>query len=95
MKQKPNILEQAFDHLSAFKYLHLRKVISSLWLFATVFSGWIYLMIWVEIIKGNVEIESKFLKDQIIWAAGSSLFAYVLYLWEKRDVERKLSQDIS
>ena len=95
MKQKPNILEQAFDHLSSFKYLNLKKVMRFTWLFTILNSGGHHLLIWFEILKGNMGIELVFIKSQIMLVSGGCFFGYILYLWDKRESEKKLSQHVN
>ena len=92
MEKKPNILEQAFDHLSSFKHLNLRKVMRFMWLFTILNSGGCSLLAWFEILKGSTGIELGFIKNQIMLAGGACFFGYILRLWDKRDKEKKLSQ---
>ena len=95
MKEKPNILEQAFDHLSSFKYLNLKKVMRFTWLFTILNSVGHHLLIWFEILKGNMGIELVFIKSQIMLVSGGCLFGYILYLWDKRESEKKISQEVN
>lgn len=62
----------------------------SLVVFTIVFSGSMYVLLWIEIYKGNMEVEYDFIKNQVLWGIGTPTFSYILYLWKKRDVEKGL-----
>lgn len=89
MTKKPNLLEQAFDHLSSIPYLNVRKVLKMAWVFSTVFFGFTILMEGLEIFNGLADIRPEWIKNLLLWAGVNPVFAYTLYLWNQRDMQNK------
>lgn len=89
MTKKPNLLDQAFDHLSSFPYLNVRKLLKMTWVFSTVFLGFAILIEGLEIFNGLADIRPEWIKNLLLWAGVNPVFAYTLYLWNKRDIENK------
>lgn len=89
MIKKPNPLEQAFDLLSSFPYLNVRKMLKMGWVFSTVFFGFAILMEGIEIFNGRAGPRPEWIKNLLLWAGVNPVFAYTLYLWNKRDLENK------
>jgi hypothetical protein len=89
MKEKPHILEQTFDRLSSFPYFNLRKTLKGMWLFSTCFFAFTLLMEGIAIFQGKMELQSEWVKNLVMWGGINPVFAYVFYLWNKRDNSRK------
>ena len=89
MTKEPNIIEQAFDHLSAFPYLNLKKFMKAMWVFATVFSGFVILLEALEVLEGRTKIRPEWIKNLAMWIGINPFFAYMFHLWGKRDSERE------
>jgi hypothetical protein len=89
MTKEPNIVEQAFDFLSGFPYLNLKECMRAMWVFATVFSGFVILVEALAVLGGRVEVRSEWVKNLVMWVGINPFFAYMFHLWERRDRERK------
>ena len=85
MNQKPNLLDQAFDHLSSFPFLNLRKVCKGMWVYSTVLFGISILAEGVAIFTGKMDFRHEWVKNLLLWAGVNPLFAYTLYLWRIRE----------
>jgi len=92
MTKTPTMLDQAFDHLSTFPYLNMRKILKAMWVFSTVFFGYAILIEGLEIFKGNLEFRTEWIQNLVIWAGVNPFFAKILYLWGQRDNENKSSE---
>ena len=59
------------------------------WVFSTVFLGFAILIEGLEIFNGLADIRPEWIKNLLLWAGVNPVFAYTLYLWNKRDIENK------
>ncbi len=85
MDKKPPFLDQVFDNMSVIP--NLRNIFKFIWVFSTVYFGFAILMEGVSIFTGNSQIRSEWVKNLLMWAGVNPFFAYVLYLWNKREQE--------
>ena len=83
IKNKPTILEQAFDLLSSIPLL--RKVMHVLWVFSTVFFGFSILVEGLAIVNGKAPFRSEWVKNLLMWSLINPMFAHVFHLWKKRE----------
>jgi predicted permease len=81
--KKPTVLDQGFDHLSSIPYL--RRILKALWIFSTVFLGFAIFLEGIAVFTGKVEFRLALIKNLIMWAGVNPFFAYVFYLWNKRE----------
>ena len=88
MEQKPNLLEQAFDRLSCFPYLNVRRLMTGLWASSTAFLGFALLLEGVAVLRGEMTFRPEWGKNFAMWVGVNPVFAYTLYLWKKRDAQR-------
>jgi hypothetical protein len=90
MQEESNILEKAFDHLSAVPFL--KQFMKNLWMVSTIFLG---LMIVIEItyiIMQKVQFRKDFLKTIILFILINSFFARIFFLWDKREKKINLKK---
>jgi hypothetical protein len=85
MDKKPPFLDQVFDNMSVIP--NLRNIFKFMWVFSTVYFGFAILMEGVSIFTGNSQIRPEWVKNLLMWAGVNPFFAYVLYLWNKREQE--------
>ncbi len=85
MDKKPSFLDQVFDNMSVIP--NLRNIFKFMWVFSTVYFGFAILMEGVSIFTGNSQIRPEWVKNLLMWAGVNPFFAYVLYLWNKREQE--------
>lgn len=87
MNETPDMLERAFDLLSAIPYL--RKIMLAMWIFSTTYSGSMLFFGIALVFSGKAEFTPEWIRTAIQWVAINPLFALMFYLWNKREKTRK------
>ena len=87
MDKRPNILEQAFDYLSSIP--HLKRFCQRMWVISTILCGFSILVEGIAIFTGKAEYRLEWIKNLILWVGVNPIFAYVLYLWNKRELSNQ------
>jgi len=83
MNENPSMLDRAFDLLSKVPYL--KKFIQNFWMIQTVFLGMLFVIEISTIFIKKIPPRKELTKDVILYLIFTLFFAWVFFLWNKRE----------
>jgi len=87
---KPDILDQAFDHLSKIPWL--RKIMTSLWIVSTAYLGIAIIIECIALFIKKTSFRLELIKNIILFITINPFFGYLFYRWSKRESFKKIKQ---
>ena len=93
MTDTPSMLDKAFDLLSAFPYINLKALCKRMWWFQLFLTPVVVLIGYMSVGTSIFRVPQT-LRMLLIYGVGIITFRYMFWLWDRRDAERELSNQL-